>query len=119
MLLDLRDMHGYTLDMVWEEVRFTREHGRQFHRVAWLTSDQWVAWSAWVSRCSTKSMSSCSKKPLRPKRGWHRLPTDRVPGHDWLDDKTRAAYPIIRCAIMKAAQRIVDPARGRLQMPAV
>ncbi len=50
VLLDLRDMHGYTLDMVWEEVRFTREHGRQVHRVAVLTSDQWVAWSAWVSR---------------------------------------------------------------------
>lgn len=50
VLLDLSDMRGYTLDMVWEEVQFTRKHARQFRRVAVVTADQWVAWSAWVSR---------------------------------------------------------------------
>lgn len=50
VLLDLRDMHGYTLDMAWEELRFTRDHCRDFRRIAVVTSDQWVAWSTWVSR---------------------------------------------------------------------
>lgn len=50
VLLDLRDMHGYTLDMAWEELRFTRDHARDFRRIAVVTSDQWIAWSAWVSR---------------------------------------------------------------------
>ncbi len=50
ILLDLRDMGSYTLDMAWEEVRFTREHANQIQRVAVVTTDQWVAWSAWISR---------------------------------------------------------------------
>lgn len=50
VLLDLRDMHGYTLDMAWEEIRFARENANRFQRVAVVTTDQWVAWSAWVSR---------------------------------------------------------------------
>lgn len=50
VLFDLRDMHGYTLDMAWEEIRFARENANRFRRVAVVTTDQWVAWSAWVSR---------------------------------------------------------------------
>jgi len=50
LLLDLRDMVNYTLDVAWEELRFTREHAREFGRVAVVTSDQWVTWSAWLTR---------------------------------------------------------------------
>ena len=39
VLLDLRDMHGYTLDMAWEELRFAREHARDFRRIAVVTSE--------------------------------------------------------------------------------
>ncbi|MBB5019706.1 hypothetical protein HNQ59_003014 [Chitinivorax tropicus] len=50
LLMDLRDMTGYTLDVAWEEIKFTRAHAAEFGKVAVVTHDQWVAWSAWMSR---------------------------------------------------------------------
>ncbi len=49
VLFDWRDMVDYTVDVAWEEIKFMREHGREFNRVAVVTDDQWQAWSAWVS----------------------------------------------------------------------
>ncbi|SFP54466.1 SpoIIAA-like [Nitrosomonas cryotolerans] len=49
VLFDWRDMLDYTVDVAWEEIKFMREHGREFNRVAVVTDDQWQAWSAWVS----------------------------------------------------------------------
>ena len=49
-LLDLRDMVRYSVDVAWEEVKFTRAHAREIGRVAVVTSDQWVSWSAWLTR---------------------------------------------------------------------
>lgn len=50
VLFDLRDMLDYSLDVAWEELRFTREHKNDFGRIAVLTGDQWVAWSLWINR---------------------------------------------------------------------
>ncbi|MEJ5209822.1 MAG: STAS/SEC14 domain-containing protein [Burkholderiales bacterium] len=50
LLIDLRDMVGYTLDVVWEEIRFSRAHQYDFDKVAVVTDNQWVAWSAWLQR---------------------------------------------------------------------
>lgn len=50
LLVDLRDMLKYTLDVAWEEIKFSREHARDFGKVAVVTTDQWIAWSAWLSR---------------------------------------------------------------------
>ncbi len=50
LLFDLREMAGFTVDMAWEEVRFSREHGGDFDRIAVLTESQWVAWSAWLQQ---------------------------------------------------------------------
>lgn len=50
LLLDLREMAGFTLDVAWEEIRFSRQHAHDFRRIAVLSDDQWVAWSAWVSQ---------------------------------------------------------------------
>lgn len=55
LLVDLRNMMGYTLDMALEELRFSREHGREIARIAVVSSDQWVAWSAWLSRMITEA----------------------------------------------------------------
>ena len=49
VLFDWRDMLSYTIDVAWEDMKFIREHGSQFNRVAIVTEDQWQAWSAWVS----------------------------------------------------------------------
>lgn len=53
LLLDLRDMLGYTLDVAWEEIKFTRTHAREFGRVAVVTDNQWLAWIAWLESLFT------------------------------------------------------------------
>ena len=50
LLFDLRDMLSYSLDVAWEELKFSREHKNDFGRIAILTDDQWMAWSMWVNR---------------------------------------------------------------------
>jgi SpoIIAA-like len=49
LLIDLRDMVDYTLDVAWEEIKFSREHRHDFGRIAVLTNDQWIVWSGWLS----------------------------------------------------------------------
>jgi hypothetical protein len=50
VLIDLTDMIDYSVDVAWEEIRFSREHKNDFGRIAIVTGDQWVAWSLWVNR---------------------------------------------------------------------
>jgi hypothetical protein len=50
VLFDLRDMLSYSVDVAWEELKFSREHKFDFGRVAILTGDQWIAWSMWINR---------------------------------------------------------------------
>ena len=50
LLFDLRQMVGFTLDVAWEEIKFSRQHAGDFRRIAVLTQDQWLTWSAWVSQ---------------------------------------------------------------------
>lgn len=50
LLIDLRDMLSFSLDVAWEEIKFSREHANDFDRVAVLTSNEWIAWSTWINR---------------------------------------------------------------------
>lgn len=50
LILDLRDMTGFTLDLAWEEIRFSRSHPRDFGKIAVITQSVWISWSAWISR---------------------------------------------------------------------
>ena len=50
ILLDLRDMASYTLDVAWEEIRFAHEHRYDFRMIAVVTSDEWMVWIAWLNR---------------------------------------------------------------------
>lgn len=50
LLIDLRSMTGCSLDVTLEEWRYVREHRSDFNRIALLTDDQLVSWSAWVSQ---------------------------------------------------------------------
>ena len=50
LLIDLRDMVNYTVDVMWEEIKFSRAHEREFGKIAVLTEDQWVTWTAWLQR---------------------------------------------------------------------
>ena len=50
LLVDLRDMAAFTVDVAWEEIRFSRQHAGDFKRIAIITDSQWVAWSAWLEQ---------------------------------------------------------------------
>jgi hypothetical protein len=50
LLFDLREMADFTVDMAWEEIKFSRQHGGDFSRIAVVTDSQWVTWSAWLEQ---------------------------------------------------------------------
>ena len=50
LLFDLRQMAGFTLDVAWEDIKYTRSHPNDFDKVAVVTDSQWVIWSAWLSQ---------------------------------------------------------------------
>jgi hypothetical protein len=50
LLFDLREMADFTVDMAWEEIKFSRQHKSDFRRIAVLTQSQWVTWSAWIEQ---------------------------------------------------------------------
>lgn len=53
ILFDLTAMDGYTLDMLWEEVRFTRAHAHDFEQIAVIATDDWINWAAWITQLFT------------------------------------------------------------------
>jgi len=50
LLLDLRQMAGFTLDVAWEDIKYTRSHPNDFDKIAVVTRSEWVIWSAWLSQ---------------------------------------------------------------------
>jgi hypothetical protein len=50
LLFDLTEMADFTVDMAWEEIKFSRIHGGDFRRIAVVTDSQWVAWSTWLEQ---------------------------------------------------------------------
>ena len=53
LLLDLTHMSGFTMDVAWEDIKFTRAHAHDFRKIAIVTSQQWVPWLGWVSAAFT------------------------------------------------------------------
>jgi hypothetical protein len=53
LLLDVRGMTGFTLDVAWEEIKFSRSHAHDFRRIGVVTPDQWAPWLSWVSAAFT------------------------------------------------------------------
>ncbi len=53
LLMDLTRMSGFTLDVAWEEVRFTRAHAHDFRRIAVVTASRWLGWAGWLSAAFT------------------------------------------------------------------
>jgi stage II sporulation SpoAA-like protein len=50
LLFDLRDMMRYTVDVAWEDIRFSRSHEHDFGKIAIITDHKWLTWSGWFSR---------------------------------------------------------------------
>ena len=53
LLIDLRSMTSCSMDVTLEEWRYVRAHRNDFNKIALLTDDQMVSWSAWISQCLT------------------------------------------------------------------
>ena len=51
LLIDLRDMVSYTIDVAWAEIKFfSHEHQHDFSKIAVVTDNQWLTWQTWLSR---------------------------------------------------------------------
>lgn len=50
LLFDCRQMTGFTVDVAWAEIKFSRRHEHDFRRIAVITEDEWVTWSAWLAQ---------------------------------------------------------------------
>ncbi|HXV08190.1 MAG TPA: STAS/SEC14 domain-containing protein [Burkholderiales bacterium] len=50
LLIDLRDMLGFTVDVALEDIRFAREHARDVGRIAILSERDAVAWSTLLAQ---------------------------------------------------------------------
>lgn len=50
LLVDLRGMMDYTLDVALEDIKFTREHAHDVGRLAILSDKESVVWTALLSR---------------------------------------------------------------------
>ena len=53
LLLDLTKMAKYTIDMVWEEIKYGKAHPYAFGKIAVLTDSEWVGSLAWLSNMFT------------------------------------------------------------------
>ncbi|HBE91967.1 MAG TPA: STAS/SEC14 domain-containing protein [Gammaproteobacteria bacterium] len=49
VLMDLSNMTGFSIDAAWEDLKFSREHDKDFRRIAVITSDQWISWLVWLN----------------------------------------------------------------------
>lgn len=49
LLLDLRAMQHFTIDMALEELRFSRAHHESYRRIAVVSDNPWVALGSWVT----------------------------------------------------------------------
>jgi hypothetical protein len=50
LLIDLRDMLGYTVDVALEDIKFTRKHAHDGGRIAILSDREGVRWTALLSQ---------------------------------------------------------------------
>ncbi|HRE17300.1 MAG TPA: STAS/SEC14 domain-containing protein [Rhodocyclaceae bacterium] len=69
LFFDLREMGGFTLDVAWAELKFSRTHAHDFKRIAVVTDSQWVTWSAWLSQIFVMAEMQVFSDPEEAK-GW-------------------------------------------------
>ena len=69
LLLDLRAMTGYTLDVAWEELKFTRAHPHDFRRIAVVTAQEWAPWLSWVAAAFSDAEVMLFEDPA-PAEAW-------------------------------------------------
>lgn len=50
LLVDMRDMVSYSVDVAWEDLKFSHQHRYDFRKIALVTGSEWQTWLAWVYR---------------------------------------------------------------------
>lgn len=55
LLIDLRGMFGYTLDVALEDVKFTRHHAAAIGRIAIVSDRVWAKWTVFLSQLFVNS----------------------------------------------------------------
>ncbi len=48
-LFDLTNMERFSVDVVLEELKFNKQHARDYRRIAVVTDNQWHAWLGWLA----------------------------------------------------------------------
>lgn len=77
LFIDLRGMASFTVDLAWEDIKFSREHRHDFRRIAVLTDSQWVTWSAWVTQLFVDAdVMVFHDEPAA--RAWVEAPTESI-----------------------------------------
>lgn len=63
LLLDLRNMASFTLDVVWEDIKFTRSHPHDFARIAVIADEPWTPWLSWLGTAFTDADTQTFSDP--------------------------------------------------------
>jgi hypothetical protein len=50
LVVDLREMSGFTIDVALEDIKFSQAHRKDFSRIAIISESQGVSWTAWLTR---------------------------------------------------------------------
>lgn len=79
LLMDLREMSSFTLDVAWKDLVFSRQHPDAFKRIAVLTESQWVAWSAGLSQIFVDAETRVFEDPQEAET-WLSAPDDGEDG---------------------------------------
>jgi hypothetical protein len=84
LLVDLRGMIGYTLDVALEDIRFVRGHARDVGRIAILSDKDSVVWTALLARLFVRAEIRVFDTEVDA-RDWLSAPLD----DDGADEATR------------------------------
>jgi hypothetical protein len=55
LLAQFEDFHGWDLHALWDDIKFTRAHGRDIERIAMIGDKKWEEWMAKVCRPFTSA----------------------------------------------------------------
>ena len=55
LLAQFHDFHGWDLHALWDDIKFTRAHGRDIERIAMIGDKKWEEWMAKVCRPFTSA----------------------------------------------------------------
>lgn len=72
LLVDLSNMAGFTVDVAWEDIKFTRAHAHDFDRIAVVIArNEWMSWASWLATAFTDAEVQLFEDPVAAARWLH------------------------------------------------